>query len=249
MFIVSYDVASKSLALSIIKFNNNWKIDLEEIMKNFNISINDPKNNGSDICKLSLQCINDIEFLFDTLITPLVFDVVDLIPKKKLKDTTPALRASRLRAYLYSVDELYLNSLIDDFPNDKFQVLLEYQMGPNDKSRNIGSQILYHYSPMDTNFKNTDTKHISKQIKEYSIDIVGPSLKNKLNMYKPLSFFTEKYSKKYDANKKHSKDTFLYWIKHKKMENMIDNIPKKNLDDIADSVNMTLAWILIKHDM
>jgi hypothetical protein len=255
MFIVSYDVASKSLALSIIKFNDNWKIDLEKINKKFNILINDTKNNGSDVCKLSLQCINDIEVLFDTIITPIMFDVVDLIPNKKVKDTTPSLRASRLRAYLYSIDELYLNDLINDFPNDKFQVLLEYQMGPNDKSRNVGSQILYHYSPMDTSFKNTNTKKINhtfyknQQIKNYSIDIVGPSLKNKLNMYKPLSFFTEKYTKKYDANKKHSKDTFLYWIKHKKIENMIVNIPKKNLDDIADSVNMTLAWILIKKNM
>jgi hypothetical protein len=258
MIIVSYDVASKSLALSIIKFNNNWETDLEEIMKKFKMTLekNQTELNSVEICELALQCISDIKVVFDTLITPLFFDVVDLIPGKKLKNTTPALRASRLRAYLYSVDKLYLNGLIDEFPDDDLQVLLEYQMGPNDKSRNVGSQILYHYSPFDTGFKSTNsvfksTNSVfkSNKLKEFAIDIVGPSLKNKLNMYKPLSFFIEKYAKKYDANKKHSKDTFLYWVKHKKIESMISNIPKKNLDDIADSVNMTLAWIFIKHQL
>jgi hypothetical protein len=259
MIIVSYDVASKSLALSIMKFNNNWKIDLDEIIKKFKLSIkkNQTELKSLDLCELVLQCISDIEVLFDTIITPLIFDVVDLIPGKKLKNTTPGLRASRLRAYLYSVDELYLNNLIDEFPDDEFQVLLEYQMGPNDKSRNVGSQILYHYSCMDTKFKNTSAKSNNKlnnvsesnKPKEFIIDIVGPSLKNKLNMYKPLSYFVEKYAKKYDANKKHSKETFLHWVKHKKIESMIVDIPKKNLDDIADSVNMTLAWIFIKHQL
>jgi hypothetical protein len=223
-------------------------------MKKFKMTIgqNPTELKGVEICELALQCISDIEVVFNTLITPLVFDIVDLIPGEKIKNTTPALRASRLRAYLHSVDKLYLNCLIDKFPNDEFQVLLEYQMGPNDKSRNVGSQILYHYSPMDIKFKNTNTipnKIPNNLTKEFIIDIVGPSLKNKLNMYKPLSFFVEKYAKKYDANKKHSKATFLHWVNHKKIEHMIVNIPKKNLDDIADSVNMTLAWVFIKHQL
>ena len=82
----------------------------------------------------------------------------------------------------------------------------------------------------------------------YDIEIVGPSLKNKINFDKGknLQFFMNKYAKPYDANKKHSVANFLKWVNAKNIINMVENIPKKNLDDIADSVNMALAWIFIK---
>ena len=35
----------------------------------------------------------------------------------------------------------------------------------------------------------------------------------------------------------------------KDKHSMIKGIPKKNMDDIADSVNMTLAWLLIKSEL
>ena len=63
---------------------------------------------------------------------------------------------------------------------------------------------------------------------------------------KPYSYFINKYAKAYDANKAHSKNNFLYWTKYKNIEYMIKDIKKKNLDDIADSCNMILAWIFMK---
>ena len=126
--------------------------------------------------------------------------------------------------------------------DEKIKILLEYQMGPNDKSRTVASQILEHYSPIDMNFTNycSDNsieaivkggKDAIKEIannnflhnnKIFDIEIVGPSLKNKINFdkEKPLSFFINKYAKLYDANKAHSKSNFLKWVEQKNISDM-----------------------------
>jgi hypothetical protein len=276
MFIISYDIASKSLAMSIIYFNHEWKYDLQKINTEFH---NDKQkcDTSIELCKCVLKYIDKMEALVDGLIKPIILDVVDLIPGKKVKETSVILRASRLASYLK-----YVDFLIDTHIKygEKHKVLLEYQMGPNDQSRNVGSQILLHYSNVDTGFKSAmvaskicnfkgsdDSTNLSamvadisvfndkliemehkNQIDKYDVEIVGPSLKNKINLVKdkPHSFFIQKYTKSYDANKAHSKSNFIHWIKIKKAELMIKNIKKKNLDDIADSVNMTLAWIHLK---
>ena len=257
MHILSYDIASKSLALSIIKFNTNWKSDLSDIQKSFNDY--DSDISGIEFARHALNHINKIYKLVDEMIVPILFDVVDLIPNQKLKDTTPVIRSARLATYLRMIDTLYLNT------NEKYKVLLEFQMGPNDKSRNVCSQILCYYSAFDVGFKTTythdlvsfnnqlvDDTEFSERIynsrDNYDIEIVGPSLKNKINFDKEknLQFFMNKYAKPYDANKKHSVANFLKWVNAKNIIIMVENIPKKNLDDIADSVNMALAWIFIK---
>ena len=277
MFIISYDIASKSLAMSIIYFNDEWRDDLQKINTEF-YNEKQTCDTSVDLCKCVLKYIDKMEALVDGLIKPIILDVVDLIPGKKLKETSVILRASRLASYLK-----YVDFLIDTHIGygNKHKVLLEYQMGPNDQSRNVGSQILLHYSTVDTGFKcvhgvaskicdfkgSDDSQNLSatvadmnafndklieleheNQLDRYDVEIVGPSLKNKINLVKdqPHSFFIQKYTKSYDANKAHSKANFLYWIKTKKAELMIKNIKKKNLDDIADSVNMTLAWIHLK---
>ena len=277
MFIISYDIASKSLAMSIIYFNNEWRDDLQKINTEFH-NEKQTCDTSVDLCKCVLKYIDKLEALVDGLIKPIILDVVDLIPGKKLKETSVILRASRLASYLK-----YVDFLIDTHIGygNKHKVLLEYQMGPNDQSRNVGSQILLHYATVDTGFKcvhgvaskicdfkgSDDSQNLSatvadmnafndklieleheNQLDRYDVEIVGPSLKNKINLVKeqPHSFFIQKYTKSYDANKVHSKANFLYWIKTKKAELMIKNIKKKNLDDIADSVNMTLAWIHLK---
>ena len=297
MFIISYDIASKSLAMSIIYFNDEWRDDLQKINTEFH-NEKQTCDTSVDLCKCVLKYIDKMEALVDGLIKPIILDVVDLIPGKKLKETSVILRASRLASYLK-----YVDFLIDTHIGygNKHKVLLEYQMGPNDQSRNVGSQILLHYATVDTGFKcihgvaskicdfkgsddsqnllatvaskicdfkgSDDLQNLSatvadmnafndklieleheNQLDRYDVEIVGPSLKNKINLVKdqPHSFFIQKYTKSYDANKVHSKANFLYWIKTKKAELMIKNIKKKNLDDIADSVNMTLAWIHLK---
>ena len=268
MYIISYDVASKSLAVSIIYFNDDWKNDLNKIRAEFN-DVMDKCITSQSVCECALKYIEILSTFYDSLIQPKFFDVVDLIPGKKLKDVDVITRSARLYTYLSMIDYDYMPC--HRFPKSdetesldppiilgktdcKYKVLLEYQMGPNDKSRNVCSQILYHYSSIDADFSHAkqdgsrEAMSKMKPVIKYDIEIIGPSLKNKINLVKdkPYSYFIQKYAKPYDANKAHSKANFLQWIENKKCESLAKGIKKKNLDDIADSVNMTLAWLYLK---
>ena len=194
MRILSFDVASKSLAISIISFDDNWEISLNNIKTSFRL-IKTGDMTAKEVCQHVLTYIDKLEALLDNMIVPELFDVIDLIPGKKLKDTTPVLRSNRLYSYLNYLD-IYLSAMYTDI---KYKVLLEYQMGPNDKSRNVCSQIMYHYSQYDKGFKNTcqAINNIQQHDRiQYDVEIVGPSLKNKINLVsdKPHQYFIQKYA-------------------------------------------------------
>jgi hypothetical protein len=258
MYILSFDVASKSLAVSLILFNDLYKLEIDTIIINMNniqqlIKSINLTTSYDEIWKIlsDLKCLLlKYNFIVDNFATPIFMDVVDLIPGKKLKDTTVITRSNRLKSYLYYIDKLIYTELKNNSYDVSIpiKVLLEYQMGPNDKSRNVCSQILFNYSKNDNiEFKSFNFQHITISEKSdliYSTEIVGPSLKNKINLDKDKDhqFFLTKYANNYDANKKHSSHNFLTWVKKKSIENMIKDIPKKNIDDIADSVIMALAW-------
>lgn len=238
MFIIGIDVATKSLAISIIKYKSN-KIVQEEMnlaIENYksykktfinNKSCKNPDESLNNLLKKYqelLECTNSllcpIEILF--------VDVKDLIPDKKLKDTNILERTNNLRDYLNDIDKK-ISEL--NIPIKNLDILIEYQMGPNDKSRVISSQLLYHFS-----------KYSSA-----NIELVGPSLKNSIffknNEESHYSKFLEKYSTNYSANKAHSKYLFLELLKNIGKNEIISNIKKKNIDDIADSVLMSISWL------
>ena len=250
MIIISYDVASKSLALSVINFNENWKDDLDKILPYYNKIKEASIEDKCDAILMYLTRLNDI---IDNIIEPILFDVVDLIPGKKLKETDTIMRAERLKAYLISVDNFISSYKVNNPPREKTnyntKILLEYQMGPNDKSRNVGSQILYHYSNSDNGFKSSYIASPGEIVKDVSIEIIGPSLKNKINLDPANNYqsFIRKYTKTYDANKKHSIANMMIWLKRKNKLEMISKIKKSNYDDIADAITMTLAWIYLRN--
>lgn len=267
MYILSFDIASKSLAVSFILFDCNY---MEKMHKCINeISKLHQKIKHID-CNTPIEYIytilNDIKqqlfnytSIINNIIKPIFLDVVDLIPEKKIKDMTVITRANRLKSYINYIDKLVYSEIKKDNNNllntVNIKVLLEYQMGPNDKSRNVCSQILYNYSNIDDHdFKSCNFTQLTSQydktpktIKDisYSVDIVGPSLKNKIDLDKTMDycFFLNKYKNKYNANKKHSSYNFLLWMERHSFKYMVENIPKKNIDDIADAFIMTLAWI------
>ena len=230
MYIIGYDVAIKSLAVSIIKFNENWQHDLNNIMITFK-SNNLENYTPGQICQNALDAINKISDLLDSLINLIFLDVTDLIPGKKIKDVTPLLKASRLKGYLSYIDNTYLKNI------QCYKVLIEYQMGPNFKSNSIGAQILYHYANESNSFKE--------------VEIIGPSLKNQLNFDKihTYEFFIKKYAKTYTANKKHTEANMLYWLKKYNFYHLLDTIKSNKLDDIADAFMMSLAWLFLKSDL
>lgn len=233
MFIIGIDVATKSLAISIIKYKSN-KIVQEEmnlaiknyrkykktIKKTLNEELNNLLKKYQELLEFTNSLLCPIEILF--------VDVKDLIPDKKLKDTNILERTNNLRKYLNEIDKKISELNISE---KNLDILIEYQMGPNDKSRVISAQLLYHFSKYST----------------ANIELVGPSLKNSLffknNEESHYSKFLEKYSTNYSANKAHSKYLFLELLKNIGKSDIINDIKKKNIDDISDSVLMSIAWL------
>lgn len=105
-------------------------------------------------------------------------------------------------------------------------VLIENQMNANDKSRCVMNQIAYHYCD------------------RYEIQIVGPSLKNKIHFTNELQYgnFSGKYMNNYDANKNHSEANFLHLLTNMNLLHLLKDIQKKNYDDIADAVMQIYGW-------
>lgn len=155
--------------------------------------------------------------------------VYDLTEGKKVNTV---IRTKLLKKCLQSID-IIINNLDIKYRKPS-NVLIEYQMSANDKSRCVSQQILYHYSCTN----------------DIKVELVGPTLKNKICFSSDDSLshgtFMEKYASKYTANKNHTKANFLYWIKKNKLTNLIkdNNIAKKNIDDIADAFTQIYGWLL-----
>ena len=106
---------------------------------------------------------------------------------------------------------------LDAIVSPPYSVLIEYQMSVNDKSRNVSNQLVYHYCDKANTY------------------LVGPSLKNKINLSADQSLshgeFMSKYSSKYTANKNHSKENFKHYIS--KIENDIKEVRLSTLQKIV----------------
>lgn len=232
MLYLGFDVATKSMGVALIQYDSLWDNKIKEIIKENTVDID--QYSAIDYIAHVNRVLDKINTILNNVYKPIILDVVDLIPNKKLKGTSPVLISKRLNSYLHGLSS-YINT-------ENLKVLLEYQMGPNDKSRGICSQIIYHFAGTDNCYGNVvELPKINK--KNIEIEIVGASLKNKLNYDIHHSYFVGKYAKMYTANKKHSIHNFLYWVKLCGFECLISNIKKKNYDDISDAANMVIAWI------
>lgn len=218
MSYLSFDIANKSLAVSLISFDKNYKNGLN------NIPISDNKYNN---------ILNNYKILNDRLnniIQYHLYEVVDLIPQQKVRDTTIIFRSLKLKKYLIELNEKI--NIIKQKNNILFlTVLIEYQPSFNEKSRTIYNQIIYEFSNDNL----------------YKIFIMNPLYKNKIYFSKDLmhSKFIQKYNNNYIANKNHTKLNFLYYLNAYNLNYIIKNIKKKNIDDLADSFMQIIAYIYI----
>lgn len=224
MKIISFDVATKSLAISIIVYNYNLNEAYKKIETEFKEYKKFKKIHKKDIVQIFTgfcKFLDKMDEILNNMIEINHLDVKDLIPEKKLKDTTIIERTNNLKEYLTSIE-----NKCDISPD--CQILVEYQMGPNDKSRTVSSQILYHFA------------------NRCQLDVIGPTLKNKVYLQndKNSSYasFISKYTTNYAANKNHTKYIFERFIKI--YNGRLDKIKKKNIDDIADATVMSIAYAI-----
>ena len=257
MFVLSFDVATKSLATSLIEYDVNYIKKINKIIREFH------KNKKAIFClhdiinkklntkflwpdlklkyvNLFLDLLHKITTILKNKIKILYLDVKDLIPGKKVSETSIVERTQKLKEYLAEIEN-HTNKII---PSVQFplNVLIEYQMGPNDKSRTISSQIMYHFSNI-SNLGNS---------REHNIYLVGPTLKNQIWIGDEKGKYCEfvaKYKTNYSANKAHAKFNFLRLLNILGASDLIKTIKKKNIDDIADSTLMSLSWTILNYDI
>jgi hypothetical protein len=183
----------------------------------------------NEIIVYYIKLLDKVNNLIDSRIRIEYMDVIDIIPGKKVKETSVVERTISLYNHLSKLD----SRLQQD---TSYTFLIEYQMGPNDKSRAVSSQIMMF-------FAKYCEPHGSSIIK-----IIGPSLKNKISIGGDdahYSNFVEKYTTNYAANKNHAKYNFLKLLKYLGQEKVINHVKKSNIDDIADSVMMSIAYYSI----
>jgi hypothetical protein len=200
MRVLSFDCANRSLAVCFATINEKERANVTATIKSGMYN----KTTMNNYAKIHLLK---------------VFDVT-----KGDKCTTET-RALLLKQCLLSVDKD-----IEEMKMTPTNVLIEYQMSANDKSRCVSQQILYHYSGIETN-----------------PTLVGPTLKNKVCLSNDdtleHSTFMGKYASKYTANKNHSKANFLHWIQLTDQKLLLRDIEKKNYDDAADAFMQIFGWL------
>lgn len=209
IYLLSFDCANKSLAVSFFSYNLNYKSDIQIINNNNNSNIN--------------KFIN-INKILNNIIHIFYLNVIDLFPDFKVKELDILQRSNSLKFHINKI-----NSFISNFNFNKIIVCIEYQPSFNDKSRVIFNQLIYEYS----------------NNKLFDIQIIHPTLKNTIYFHKQLKHgnFIAKYNNQYTANKNHTKQNFLYFIKLFHLSDLIKHIKKKNIDDIADSFIQAIAYI------
>lgn len=254
MYVVSFDTATKSLAISIIYYDKNAYKKIQILYDNWLLIKSKLIKEIKSQNKLSIEYKDDI---IDVLINKLVdsynellastiniidnmmqikyLNVIDLIPDKKISETDVVFRTRALRTYMCDKFDIILHDIMEK-NSQPLLFLLEYQMGPNVKSNAISTQIIYHLAKY-----------------EAEIQLVGPTLKNKIfigGSQNHYSNFIEKYKTNYAANKNHTKTSFLSLIESmkgdvaKECKKAMENIAKKNIDDIADSVMMSISYVI-----
>lgn len=230
---MSFDVANKSLAVAVIRFecteiiNDQLAVAFAAYQKNKKV------NQTADMSLLLhnyLELVKKCNAILAARFQIEHLEVVDLIPGRKVSETSAVERSFLLSRAL--------ESLRTRIPAGECKFLIEYQMGPNDKSRAVSSQILLFC----TTFMHSVTEA------EARIKLVGPSLKNKLHI-KNINesyhaHYLAKFKTNYAANKNHTKFLLNKLTAAYGQDTVTKKIKKKNMDDAADAICMAVAYFM-----
>jgi hypothetical protein len=260
MLIFSFDCAAKNLGVCVCYFNENWKAELEEHVKNINVinnmikdnKLEDPEDVINNIYQIITNFLNNIFKL-------MWFNTVDLMPGINIKNKLTLDISINLKSFL---------SFLDSKFGKPDLVLIEHQMKVNDISRIISYQIMYHYVEEQNKKNNYELKlpqqtlqqtpkqipqqtpkQISHQPSSYAqpkptiIYVLSCNVKNSYSFSNKLEYFNfiEKYSK-YTANKKHTLANFKFYLENLHHEK-IQFDKKDKLDDASDAFMMVYGYL------
>jgi hypothetical protein len=241
---ISFDTATKSLAISIIEYNVNYVDDLEIELNKFINAKNslggsssllkplEKSNELSNSCNKILNDYNDMLInmnkIMDNKLIIHYLSVVDLIPDMKLVDTNIIFRTKKLHEYLNNI----LDPIISQFLDKEIIFLLEYQMGPNVKSNAISTQIMYHL----TKYTYNSNIQISFDDK-YNGNGQEPKNKQEPKIQQEPNNKKETKNKQEPNNKKETKSKQELKSK-KKATNVETNTEKSSIDFSKNTINI-----------
>lgn len=235
--IAGFDCANKSLGVCHISFDTDAFTKHREVVSRLSRIVQSIKK-SSDRSKIEnlREVLGDLLDIY-SLISVDYIDVLDLIPGKKVGETTRMDRLTGLKRELRKL-------------NDKFTphlVLIENQI--TDKARSICDGIIYHYScgvyetlpSVLGGLIRAD--EVLKYLKPPAIKIVMPGIKNTVAFSKDSGYeqYIKKYSSNYQVNKAHSRENLKIWARVYDLD--ISHMPNKNLDDAGDAFMMIVGFL------
>jgi hypothetical protein len=160
-------------------------------------------------------------------------DFIEIIDGEMI-DLFPGVLDSKINSVdrIKSVSKYIKNRIIPSveaaklqYPDAPIHIMVEYQMGPNFKAREVASAIIAIFA-------------------EYSVVVVNPSLKNKISTSAEGEYknFTSKYTTTYGANKAHTKYNFE--IIEKVFKSRITKSSNAEKGHIADSFMQVLGYLI-----
>lgn len=215
MLFLSFDIASRSLAYTIMYYNPDVLSVISNNINRFN----------------DTETVNNVEFILRNNVDLRLCDVSDINEGLTNKEVNVLAKTKKLKYILTTIQ-----TILDNFKKElqaknpldetKVVVLLEYQMSSNYQANAIFNKIYYHFV-------------------DYNPEIISPCYKNKIYFSDDLTYdkFTVKYKNTYSANKSHTKANFLYFLESFGLKERIKHIKKKNVDDAADSFMQIFAYI------
>lgn len=202
MRILSYDCANKSLGVVGVIYDPQWDSKIAA------------KIRAVSCLELHVICqaLDDIIADLYNVWQITYIGLFDLIPGKKVKDTTVKERCTMLKNKVCEINAA--------FPTPDL-VLVEDQMSLNEKSRGVFYCLAYEYA---------NIVHCIKAVHKNKNMNFGAG---------PLQDFIVKYNTPYDANKNHVSDNFRAYLKQRDQLDFI--IGYKVIKDIGDAFFQIVA--------
>lgn len=169
--------------------------------------------------------------------------VIDLLPGKKVADTTEVERTRALCSFLNTHADLNVTRVAERAIADKLPVTVYIEHQPdkmgapgrsciNAKSTMVSSQLMFYYI-------------------HHNPILVSPKLKDKLTLGPGLELVYPKNaspSAKYSARKKHSCVNCRYLLTVLGLSHIADGVPNAVFDDLSDSVMQAIAHLKFNPD-
>lgn len=246
MIIFSFDSAVKNLGFCCISVNDTWQEETVALIDELNAFYDSIPENRAQTIKQMRGLTKKADTLINSVFEIKYMNIFDLIPGEQMSTKAYANVVRRLKYLLFC--------LTQQLPKPDI-VLIEYQMGANDKSRGISRYIEEYFVGLNADACNEITYSlpayplITAEVPDElcigpEIISVNPNLKNAYQVDSSdagsYTTFISKYTN-YTANKKHTTWNFQYFLKTRGIEDKIEGAVGK-LDDVSDAFMQAFAW-------